>query len=434
MDWENGYKSKICSPDEAVDVVRSGDRIYIGTGSSVAYTLCDALWRRRKSLENITVCSGLIMRELPFYLPEDSEAFSSLTYFAGAGERVGIRNGKTDYTSIHLSQINTWYDDIARPTVAFLEVSTPDRDGHMSYGGAGVSGFEAVRKIADRVVLEVNDRAPHVYGEENYITAEQADRIIEVSREPDTLPSLTYSDTMTSISNNIVDMIPDGATIQLGLGGISDAVGFGLSNKNDLGIHTELLTNSMIGLMKIGVVTNKRKTVFKDRSVTAFSMGSRELYDYIDNNPSIYFAPFVMVNDPYIISTNDNMISVNTAMAVDLCGEVVADCMGGVQQSATGGQVDFVRGAQLSKGGKSFIALSSTFRRNGKAASRIVPFFPPRTVITTPRSDVEYVVTEYGCVNLKKLSMSDRARALIRLAHPDFRDMLTEQAKQMKLI
>lgn len=195
-----------------------------------------------------------------------------------------------------------------------------------------------------------------------------------------------------------------------------------------------MYTDSMMELTKLGVVTNRRKSFLPGKAVTSFALGTRALYDYVDHNPDFHFAPFSFVNDPYTIARNDNMISVNTAMAVDLYGQVAADCLGGKQQSAVGGQVDYVRGAQMSKGGKSFIALTSSHQKNGVSSSRIVSSFPAGTAVTTARSDVQYVATEYGCVNLKVLTMGDRARALISLAHPAFRDELTEDAKRLGLL
>lgn len=241
-------------------------------------------------------------------------------------------------------------------------------------------------------------------------------------------------ETLTRISRFIVEQVPDGATIQLGLGGVSGAVGFGLEHKNDLGIHSEMMTNSMMHLMKLGVVNNRRKSYIPGKAVVGFALGSQALYEFTDHNPDLFFAPYSFVNDPFVIAKNNHMISVNTAMSIDLFGQVAADSMAGRQQSAVGGQVDYVRGAQLSKGGKSFIALPSTLETSRGRSSRIVASFPAGTAVTTSRHDVQYVVTEYGCVNLKPLSMEARTRALIGLAHPDFRDELEAQANQLGLL
>ena len=435
MDWKKEYQEKLRTAEDAVKVVRSGDRVYIGTASSIAYRLVDALYARRAELEDVVICQGLTSRQLPIFTPEASEHFSTTTYFAGPGERLGIRNHQTTFTSFHLSQIELWCREIAKPNVVFLEVSQPDEAGYMSYGAYGTTFHDYAREMADTVVLQVNRNAPYVLGEKTRVHVSQATWIVEADDEIDQVPNLPVDDKLKTLSQYIVELIPDGATIQLGLGGISNAVGYGLREKNDLGIHTEMLTDSMMELSKMGVVTNKRKNFLPDKTVTAFAYGTRALYDYVDHNPQVYFAPFSFVNDPVNIAKNDNMISVNTAMSVDLYGQVAADCLGGKQQSATGGQLDYVRGAQMSKGGKSFIALTSTITsKSGAVSSRIVPAFPAGTAVTTPRSDVQYVATEFGCVNLKTLTMNDRVRALIRLAHPDFREELTRSAKQMGLL
>lgn len=435
MDWKKEYQEKLRTASEAVKAVRSGDRIYIGTASSIAYRLVEALYERREALEDVVICQGLTMRQLPIFTQEASEHFSTLTYFAGPGERLGIRNHQTTFTSFHLSQIELWCREIARPNVVFLEVSPPDEEGYMSYGAYGTTFHDYAREMADTVVLQINRNAPYVYGDRSRVHISQATVVVEADDEIDQVPNLPVDDSLKTLSQYIVDLIPDGATIQLGLGGISNAVGYGLRERNDLGIHTEMLTDSMMELSKLGVVTNKRKSFLPGKVVTAFAYGTRALYDYVDHNESVYFAPYSFVNNPVNIAKNDNMISVNTAMAVDLYGQVAADCLGGRQQSATGGQLDYVRGAQMSKGGKSFIALTSTVTsKSGKTSSRIVPSFPAGTAVTTPRSDVQFVATEFGCVNLKVLTMNDRARALIRLAHPDFRDELREQAKKIGLL
>lgn len=276
---------------------------------------------------------------------------------------------------------------------------------------------------------------PYVYGEENLIHVSEADAIVEADQELVENPELPVDETIQTISGFIVDQIPDGACIQLGLGGVANAVGYGLRTKNDLGSHTELMSDSIMELMKLGVVNNSRKQFMPGKTVASFTFGSRELYRFVDRNPDMYYMPFPIVNDPVNIAKNDNMISINTALSIDLFGQVDADNLAGKQYSATGGQLDFVRGAQMSRGGKSFIAVTSSFTdRSGQRRSRIVLQFPAGTAVTTPRSDVQYIVTEYGCVNLKPLTMRERVRAMISLAHPQFRAELTEQARAHKML
>lgn len=434
MDWEYEYRAKLCPAAQAASLVKDGDVVFFGTASSQPYKLAEALYARRDELSGVTICGGLTLRPLPFFAEEARGHFSTLTYFAGPAERRGIQCGQTQFTSVHLSQVDVWCRETAHPDVAFLEVSPPDKRGNMCYGAYGVSMHDTIRSCASRVALQVNRNVPFVYGRHNTIHVSEADAIVEADDRLDELPGAPFDAALDAMSRYIIELTPDGATIQLGIGGVSGAVGLGLKGKNDLGVHSEMLTDSMMELAKAGVITNRAKTLWKGKSVAAFAFGSRALYDYIDGNRNVYFAPYSYVNCPEVIAKNDGMISVNTAMAVDLYGQVYADCIGGRQQSAIGGQLDYVRGAQMSKGGKSFIALPSTLEEHGGGvSSRIVAAAPPGSAVTTPRSDVQYIVTEHGCVNLKPLTMAQRARALIGLAHPAFRDELTQGAKQMRL-
>jgi len=262
----------------------------------------------------------------------------------------------------------------------------------------------------------------------------RADALILTDSEVSPLPNEEVDEVSQKISDLVLAEVPDGATIQLGLGKVSTAIGYGLKSKNDLGIFSELFSEPMMHLMKNGNVTNRAKGFMDGKSVFAFSLGTREMYEYMDRNPQIYNCTFPFVNDPVNIAKNKRVMSINTAMSVDLFGQVAADSMGWTQQSAVGGQLDFVKGAQMSEGGKSIIALASAFEKNGKLESKICLSFPVGTAVTTPRSEVQYVATEYGCINLKHLNMADRVRAMISLAHPAFRDELTEQAKAHNLI
>lgn len=433
-DWKKIYEDKLQRAEEAVKLVKNGDVVYIGTSSSIAYKLAEALWQRKDDLEGVTICSGVTIRMLPFYTEEAKGHFSILTHFAGPAERAAMKAGNCRYTSMHLSESKRWIRDVAGITVGFLEVSRPDRFGYMSLGAEGVSMHREVADAADILLFQVNSRVPYVYGQDHLVHVSEADAIVEADDEIDEFPDLPLTDDVMQLSEYIVHEIPDGATIQLGLGGISGAVGYDLSGKKDLGVHSEMLTNSIRQLMEEGVITNKKKSFMPGRSVAAFAMGDRDLYDFIDRNPNVYMGPYSWVNDPRIIAKNDRMMSVNTAMCIDLYGQVCADNMAGRQYSACGGQIDYVRGSQMSKGGKSFIALTSLLQKGDKKSSRIMATLPAGSAVTTSRSDVEYVVTEYGCVNLKALSMDQRARALISLAHPDFREELTDQAIKLGLL
>ncbi len=431
--WRTEYERRKMTADEAAKLVRSGDRVYIGTCTSVAYAVAEALGRRKDELEDVTILSSNVAKPLSVMDP-DSSVFHVETYYMGPQERRAATLGRADYTSFHLSQTNEWVKHVGKPDVAIIEVSAPDAFGRMRYGTSGLVADPYCVDYADRVILQVNSCVPRLNGMDNQLRAEQADAVVEVEEPLLSVPDLPPSDVIQKISDFLVEQIHDGDCFQLGIGGIASAVGYGLKARNDLGIHSEMIGNSMMTLIKNGNVTNKRKNFWAGKSAAGFAMGTQELYDFLDGNEDIYMAPSAVVNSPVVIARNDNMVSVNSALSVDLTGQVVADNIAGRQYSAVGGQLDFVRGAQLSRGGRSFIAIPSTFEKGGKVCSHITASFLPGTMVTTPRADVQYVVTEYGCENLKFMNMKDRVRAMIRLAHPDFREQLLDQAKELKLL
>ena len=433
---------------EAAASVQSGDRVYIGTSSSFAYEMLDALYDRKDELENVTLLCAMSISPCRMFdtdWPADIPAgrkgnpFIFDTFFLGAGERKAHRKHNMDFafTSFHLSQIDLWMREIGQPDISFLQVSRPDESGRCSFGSAGICDNKYVVEETKRgVYLESNTGSPYVYGQDNLISLDHekvAGVVFTDNNAPELMPD-KIDDISKQISEIVVAEVPDGATLQLGLGKMSTAIGYDLKQRNDLGIFSELFSQPMMVLMKNGNVTNQRKGFMDGMSVFSFSAGTQEMYDFMDHNPQIYGAPFPFVNDARNIAKNKSMISINSAMAVNLYGEVAADAIGYSQQSAVGGQLDFVKGAQWSEGGKSIIALSSSFMKNGKRRSKISLQFAPGTPITTPRSEVQYVATEYGCINLKVLNMSDRVRAMISLAHPDFRDQLTEEAKNAGLL
>lgn len=435
----NTYRNKITTAKEAVKCVKSGDRVYVGTSSSFAYELLDALYDRRDELENVTLLCAMSLTPCRMFNTDwdESNPFRVETFFLGAGERVAhrVHGMPLTFDSIHLSQIETWIEYIGRPDVCFIQVSRPDANGYMSFGSAGICNTKSFIKHCKReIILEANTGTPYVFGQDNLIHAKDCYAVIETDGPAPCLPEDEVDDVSKKVADIIMEHVPDGATIQLGIGKMGTAIGQGLLNKNDLGIFTEMFTTPMMKLMKNGNVSNKYKGFMDGKSVFAFSAGTQEMYDFMNYNPDIYGAHWEFVNDSKTIGKNKNMISVNAAMAIDLFGQVAAESLGWVQQSAVGGQLDYVKGAQMSEGGKSFIAMPSSFVKNGKLQSKIVLNFPIGTAITTPRSEVQYVATEYGCVNLKTLNMPDRVRAMISLAHPEFRDSLTQQAKDLKLI
>ena len=442
------YRQKLTTAAEAVKCVRSGDKVYVGTFSSFAYELMDALYDRAEELEDVTLMCAMSITPCRMFdtdwnrWAEEHDRIGRLpfkveTFFLGTGERNAHRKHgmPLDFSSIHLSQIDIWSSKIGVPDVCFFQVSRPDADGNMSYSSSGVCDHKYFAMNCRReIVLEANSGSPYVYGEDNLISADEAWAIIETDDNAPVIPEDEPDEVSREVASNVVAEIPDGATIQLGIGKMGTAIGQGLMQRNDLGIFTEMFTTSMYRLIKNGNVTNRCKGYLDGKSVFAFSAGIQEMYDHMDYNPEYYAAPWPLVNDPVHIGMNRRMMSVNSAMAIDLFGQVAAEGIGFRQQSAVGGQMDYVKGAQMSEGGKSFIAINSSFMSKGERKSKIVLTFPPGTAITTPRNEVQYVATEYGCINLKNLNMADRVRAMISLAHPDFRDELTQQAKDLALI
>lgn len=433
---EDLYREKLCTAEAAVKLIKNGDRVFVGFSSSIAYTLLNALWERRGELENVEIQLSNAARPGPLFESRQQHPFSLTTPFMGPGERTMAMHGQpVNYTSVYLSQVDQWFEQTARPTACFLDVSRPDEDGFMSLGPSGVSFGKYARRTAERIIVQANQHTPYIAGEDTLIHISEVDAIVETADElPGISPDTAVDEATQRISDYILEQIPDGATIQLGIGSLSTAIGYGLQTKNDLGIHTELFSEPMMHLIQSGCVTNTRKGYLNGKSAFAFAVGSKEMYEFMDHNEGLYGGTFPHINDPRIIAKNNNMMSINTAMAINLYGEIAAEGIGWRQYSAVGGQLDFVRGAQWSKGGKSFIAINSSNQKDGVRRSKITAAFKPGTPVTTPRSDVQYVVTEYGCVNLKGLTMKDRVRAMISLAHPEFRDCLIQEAKEHHLL
>ena len=433
---KNDLKNKLTSPEEAVKLVHDHDRVFIGFVSNITPVLSDALWERRHELNDITIISGLLLRPTRLYTePAENQPFKMLSLFLGPFERTAMKIGRPSaFTSLHLSQIDDWFHNIGKVSVVFISASMPDENGNVSFGVSGGSVYRFLLDTADRIILELNPNMPYVYGQDTIFNIKDADAIVMSDKAIPEMAEGEPDEITEKISDQIVPLIPDGATIQLGIGGLSSAIGNKLTDKNDLGIFSEMLCPSMVKLMKNGNVTNKYKGFMDGKSVYAFAAGDKAMYDFMDHNENIYNAYFSFANDPRMIMKNKKMISINTAMAINLYGETAADAIGYHQYSAIGGQLDYVRGAQWSEGGKSIIAMDSSYVKNGKRYSKINFTFPEGTPISTPRSDIEYVATEYGCIDLKHLTMADRVRAMISLAHPDFRDELTEKARHVDLI
>ena len=429
MDYKAIYANKLMSLSDAAAKVESGWMIGMDAAAAHPAALVSAIAARAKAgeISGVKIDSLLDVEPLECYAdPELNGKFNGVSWFTGGYARKAVNAGYADF-------IPTYYRDIPGNVrrlydydVFITEVSPMDKHGYFSLSTVS-SMSEAKLDKAKRVFVVVNDRQPRaVCGLQVHVS--QVDAIVENNHELPVLTPVKLDDVSVTIGNLIAEQIPDGACIQLGVGTIPDATGMALKSKHDLGIHTEMFVDSMIELIECGAVNNSKKQIHRGQCVTTFAFGSKRIYDFIDDNPGIAILPVDYVNDPNVICKNDNMISINAAVEVDLMGQVCAESIGTRHLSGTGGQVDFVRGACQSKGGKSFIAFTST-AKNG-TVSKIQPTLTPGAVVTTSKNDVDYIVTEYGIAQLRGLPLSKRVANLIAIAHPDFRDELTFEAKK----
>ena len=430
QDWKSRFADKIATAETAAGRVRPGNRVFIGSGAGEPQTLVEAL-SAREDLTDTEIVHILTLGVATYAEPRLGSRFRHNAYFIGPNVREAVNQGRADYTPIFLSEIPRLFRSKRIVIdVAMIEVSPPDRFGYCSYG-VSTDIVKAAAETAHFVVAEVNEQMPRVYGD-CFIHAEQIDLMVPSDRpileavqgEPDELSQ--------RIARHIANLVVDGATLQLGIGTIPDAVLHFLHDFKDLGVHTEMFSDGLIPLVEKGVVNNAAKTLHRGKIIAGFVMGSRQLYDFIDNNPIVEFHPTEYVNDPFVIAQNEKMISINSAIEVDLTGQVCADSLGTMFYSGIGGQVDFTRGASRSKGGRPIIALPSTVE--GETISRIVPTLKPGAGVVTSRGDVHYIVTEYGAAYLHGKTMRERAVALINIAHPKFRPWLMAEAKNRNLV
>ena len=434
MDCKDNYKSKLVSFEEAAKAIKSGDTMWISPVCSAPIDLVNAVSKRYQELENVNAHSGLLMYPFELLKPEYKGHINYHSFFLGPVERKMVPYGNVNITSVHFSNMGWMMKNIVKANVLLAEVSEPDERGYMSYGPLGTFVNDLVAEKADMIIVQVNKNVPYIYGEKNLIHVSKVNYICEKDHKIPELPQPPVTELENKIASYIVPHIPDGATIQIGLGGIANAVGYGLENKKDLGVHTEMLTDSMVYLAKKGVINCSKKNYQSGKIVCGFGIGKQELYEFMDKNPMVYVTPIYEVNKPTNVAKNDNFISINTALMVDLTGQVCSESLGFNQFSCTGGQLDFVRGASMSNGGKSFITLSSTVDTKKGRKSRITLKLPAGSAITTPRTDMQYIVTEYGIANLYNQSIPTRVRELIKIAHPDFREQLMKEAKEAGLI
>lgn len=431
MSWVDDYKRKLVSAEEAVAVVKSGDRVYISGNAATPYVLMNALAARKDELKDVELVHVLLLGEDPLSRPEMEGHFRHNSLFVGPADRKAINEGRADYVPIFLHQIPLLFlSGQMSLDVAMLHVSPPDEHGFMSLG-VEVLASKAAAEKAKIVIAQVNDKMPRVLGD-SFLHISRFHRIVEISEPLPELEKKPFSEVEKMIGKHIAELIEDGSTLQLGIGGIPDAVLAALSNRRDLGIHTEMVSDGVMEAIEAGIITGARKTFHPYKVVITFALGSRRLYDFIDNNPIFEAHPTDYVNHPFNVARNDNMVAINSAIEVDITGQVCSDSIGTYIYSGFGGQVDFIRGAAHSKGGKPIIALPSTAKEG--EMSRIVPFLKKGAGVVTTRGDVRYVVTEYGVAYLFGKNLQERTRALINIAHPKFRPDLIREAKARNLL
>ena len=425
------YKSKIRSIDEILKIIKAGSRIFIGSGAAEPQRLIRMLIDKGRQIADHETINLIELGTSPYADAVMRGPFKQNAFFIGANVRDAVNEGRAEYTPIFLSELPAlFHGGRLKIDVAFIQVAPPDKYGFCSLG-VSVDVVKAGAEAATMVVAEVNKQMPRALGD-CFVHIKDIDYVVESD-----LPLLTWTppamdEVAERIGRNVARLVSDGATIQTGIGMIPNAILSFLHNKKDLGVHTEMFSDGIIDLVESGVINNRKKTIHNGKIIATFCMGSQRLYDFINDNPLIEFHPCDYTNDPFIIAKNDKMISVNGAIQVDMTGQVCADSIGKYFYSGIGGQVDFVRGAARSKGGKPVIVIPSTAKDG--TVSRIVPFLDQGAGVVTSRGDVHYIATEFGIVNLHGRNLRERALSLISIAHPDFRDELLNYAKNRNLV
>ena len=429
MSWEAEYSRKLQTAEQALQYLKSGMRVYIHPGCAEPETLVEAMMLRAPELHDVEITHMRTMGEAPYVAPEMAGHFRHSAVFMGSNVREAINDGRADYIPIDLSQVEGLFESGAMPLdLALIQVSPPDSHGFCSFG-VGVDTTLTAAKCARYVIAQVNNYMPRTYGD-SYIHVSDIDAVVESSRPLCEYKQPVVTPMHARIARNVAGLIGDGAVLQTGIGGIPDAVLSLLMDRKDLGIQSELVTDAVIPLIEAGVITGARKNFKPRKIIIGFVIGTKRIFQFVDNNPLFEFHPTSYSNDPFLIARNDNMVAINSAIQVDLTGQVCSDSIGTRIYSGIGGQVDFLFGASRSKGGKPIIAIDST-AKNG-TISRIVPTLTPGAGVVTTRGLVRYVVTEHGVAYLHGKSIRERAKALIEIADPKFREELYQYCEQTK--
>lgn len=423
MDWKSIYNGRRMTAQEALSKIKSGDRVAVGHAAGEPTYLLDTLAENCDKYENVEIVHMVPLGECRYAAPGMERHFRHNGLFLGGATREPIAAGRGDFTPIFFSEVPALFRYGLPLDVALIQVTPPDSHGYCSLG-VSVDYTKPAAESARLVIAQVNPHMPRTHGD-SFLHVSEIDCFVEHDAPLIELKPARIGEVERAIGENCAKLVRDGDTLQLGIGAIPDAVLLFLKDKKDLGIHSEMVSDGVVELVEAGVITNSRKTLNPGKCVVTFLMGTQRLYDFADDNPSVELYPVDYVNNPVVIAQNDNLVSINSCVQVDLMGQVVSEAIGLRQISGVGGQVDFVRGAAMSRGGRSIIAIPSTAAKG--SVSRIVPFLDQGAAVTTSRCDVSCIVTEYGVAQLHGRTLRDRARALISIAHPSFREGLAEE-------
>ena len=428
MNWETIYRRKVVDAATAVSYIDSGNLVYVGGGAGAPAVLVDALCARAPELRDVQLIHILTFIGAPYVEPKYQGSFRSNSLFIGHNVRKAVQAGNADFTPIFLSEIPGLFQKKILPLdAAIISLSPPDEHGFCSFG-VEVGTTKPAADSASIIIAEVNRQMPRTLGD-SFIHVSRLTHVVETDYPLPEAPQGDSSPPNMRIGEHIAEMIPNGATLQMGIGSIPDAVLRNLHTHKDLRIHTDLFSDGVVSLFEMGIINCSRKSCHPGKMIAGFLFGSEQLYRFVDNNPIVELHPTEYVNDPFNIAMNDNMVAINAALQVDLTGQVCADSIGPVFYSGVGGQLDFIRGASRSKGGLPIIALPSTAKND--TISRIAPLLTEGSGVTTTRNDVHFIVTEYGVASLYGKTIRQRARELINIAHPNFRDELTHAALKL---
>ena len=435
MDWNSIYQARVTSAEEAVKSIKTGDRIFMTGNVSVPQTLLAALVNYAPHLNDVEICQALSIGPADYVRPGLEQHIRVNTLFISDNVRKAVQEGRADFTPVLLSEVPLLFKNKILPVdVALIHVSPPDEHGFCSLG-VEVGLTKSPAESAKVIIAEVNDQMPRTLGD-SFLHVSRLTHIVPVSYPIAEMPMAEEGDTTAErIAGYVADLIPDGATMQMGIGAIPDAVLKYLFHKKDLGVHSEMISDGVIDLVEAGVLTNARKTIHNGKIVIGFILGSQRLYSWVNDNPLCEFHRTEYVNDPFVIAQNDRMVAINSAIEIDLTGQVCADSIGPKFFSGIGGQLDFIYGASRSKGGVPIIAMPSTATmKDGTLMSKIVPMLKQGAGVVTGRNHVHYVVTEYGIAMLYGKTIRQRVKELINISHPDFHADLEKQAKELNWI